>query len=89
MDINLDSIGLVVGTLGTIFWAHNGKMAKYAAVLWFFSSVLWILFAWKNHLTALGARDAISVSLYLYGGYRWLRPSTLLGPDDIKKSSPR
>lgn len=70
----LDWPALVVGTIGTILWAHNGRGAKYAAVWWLVSSLLWMLFAYGKGLPALGTRDLISVVLYLYGGYRWLFP---------------
>jgi hypothetical protein len=68
----LDWAALGVGTIGTILWAHNGKWAKYAAIWWLASSILWIWYASLNNLAALGARDLISVSLYVYGGWRWL-----------------
>lgn len=69
---NMDWMALAVQTVGTVLWAHNGRGARYAAVWWLLSSLLWIYFAYANGLTALGARDLISVALYLYGGYRWL-----------------
>lgn len=72
----LDWLALLVGTIGTVLWAHNGKLAKYAAVWWLVSSVLWMLFAYLKGLPALASRDLISVLLYLYGGYRWLKPRT-------------
>lgn len=70
----LDWLALVLGTVGTIAWAHNGKGARYAACWWLASSVCWMVYAYLNGLPALGLRDSISIALYLYGGYRWLRP---------------
>ncbi|MCC5612417.1 hypothetical protein LC612_38355 [Nostoc sp. CHAB 5834] len=69
---HLDWLALAIGTIGTCLWAHNGKGAKYAAVFWMVSSLLWMTFAYFKGLPALGARDLISVLLYAYGGYRWL-----------------
>jgi hypothetical protein len=71
---HLDYAALVIGTLGTLLWAHNGRNAKYAAPCWIASSLLWIGFAWASGLPALGMRDFLSVCLYAYGGWRWLRP---------------
>lgn len=70
--LHLDWVALIVGTIGTILWAHNGKSAKYACVFWLFSSLIWMAFAYFKGLPALGIRDLISVALYVYGGYRWL-----------------
>ena len=70
----LDWLALAVGTVGTVLWTHNGRLAKYAAVWWLASSVLWVIYSWLKGLPALGARDFISVGLYLYGGWRWMRP---------------
>lgn len=67
---NLDNIALVTGTIGTILWAHNGIGVKYVSVWWLVSSFFWVAFAYRKDLTALGIRDLISVSLYLYGFYR-------------------
>ena len=74
---HLDWIALVVGAVGSFTWAHNGRSAKYASVWWFFSSLLWVMFAWVKGLPALGMRDALGLSTTLYGCYRWLpvRPS--------------
>ena len=69
----LDWVALAVGTVGTILWAQNGRWAKSAAVWWLGSSLLWMVFAWLKGLPALGARDCISVGLYVYGGWRWMR----------------
>lgn len=70
---HLDWLALFIGTIGTVLWAHNGRWAKYAAVYWLASSVVWMAFAWLQGLPALGVRDAISTALYVYGGWRWLR----------------
>lgn len=67
-----DYIALILGIVGTLVWAHNGRWVKYAAPFWLVSSLLWMLFALHNDLTALGARDFISLLLYLYGWRRWL-----------------
>lgn len=71
-SLSFDWIALIIGTIGTVLWAHNGNLSKYAAVLWFFSSIFWIAYAYFESQTALGFRDFISVLLYLYGAYRWL-----------------
>lgn len=71
---HLDYVAVAIGTLGTVFWAHNGSWARYAAILWLVSSLFWIFYAWLNGLPALGLRDLVSVSMYVYGGWRWLRP---------------
>lgn len=68
----LDWLALAVGTIGTVLWAHNGAWAKYAAFWWLASSLLWIGYAYLKGLPALGARDLISVTLYIYGGWRWV-----------------
>ncbi len=72
--LHLDWLALAVGTVGTVLWAHNGRSARYAALWWLASSLLWMVFAWAKGLPALGVRDLISVVLYLYGGWRWLKP---------------
>lgn len=69
----IDWLALALGTIGTVIWAHNGSWSRYAAVLWLASSILWLIYAWLNGLPALGGRDAISIALYVYGGYRWLK----------------
>ena len=74
----LDWIALLVGAVGSLLWAHNGRSAKYASIWWLFSSVLWVAFAWVHGLPALGARDAIGVGSTLYGCFRWLQPHQLL-----------
>jgi hypothetical protein len=71
---HLDWLALVVGAVGSLLWAHNGRSAKYASVWWLLSSVLWVVFAWVHGLPALGARDALGVGSTLYGCYRWLQP---------------
>jgi hypothetical protein len=71
---HLDWIALVVGAVGSLLWAHNGRSAKYAAVWWLGSSLLWIAFAWLHGMTALGLRDLLGVGIALYGSYRWLQP---------------
>ena len=71
---HLDWLALLVGAVGSLLWAHNGRSAKYASVWWLFSSVLWVVFAWVHGLPALGARDALGVGSTLYGCYRWLQP---------------
>ena len=71
---HLDWIALVVGAVGSLLWAHNGRAAKYAAVWWLGSSLLWIAFAWLHGLPALGIRDLLGVVIALYGSYRWLQP---------------
>ncbi len=70
----LDWLALIIGTIGTILWSHNGKSAKYAAVLWFISSIIWVIYAYLNNLPTLGMRDAISISLYIYGMIKWMKP---------------
>lgn len=71
---HLDWLALVVGAIGSLHWAHNGPSAKYASVCWLFSSLLWVVFAWRSGLLALGARDILGVAVTLYGCYRWLQP---------------
>jgi hypothetical protein len=71
---HLDWIALLFGAIGSLLWAHNGRSAKYAALWWLLSSLLWMAFAWLNGLPALGMRDAVSVAATLYGCYRWLQP---------------
>ena len=71
---HLDWIALLVGAVGSLLWAHNGRSAKYASVWWLCSSLLWVVFAWRNGLPALGARDLLGVGSTLYGCYRWLQP---------------
>jgi hypothetical protein len=71
---HLDWIALAVGAVGSLLWAHNGRSAKYAAVWWLVSSLLWIAFAWLHGLPALGIRDLLGVGVALYGSYRWLQP---------------
>jgi nicotinamide riboside transporter PnuC len=71
---HLDWLALVLGAIGSVLWAHNGRRAKYASVWWLVSSLLWIVFAWLNGLPALGLRDVLGVSVALYGCYRWLQP---------------
>lgn len=70
----LDWLALATGTIGTVLWAHNGQWARWAAVWWLASSFLWVAFAWKSGLAALGVRDFISICLYMYGAWRWIRP---------------
>lgn len=72
MLVDWDYLALTVGTIGTILWAHNGKWTHYAAIFWFISSILWIVFAYTHDLPALSIRDAISIVLYLYGAWRWI-----------------
>lgn len=72
ISLNLDWVALCIGTLGTVLWAHNGKSASYAGVLWFVSAMIWIAYAYLNRLPALGSRDIINVLLYIYGAYRGL-----------------
>jgi nicotinamide riboside transporter PnuC len=69
---HLDWIALVVGAVGSLLWAHNGRSAKYASLWWLLSSLLWIVFAWTHGLAALGVRDLLGVGVTLYGCYRWL-----------------
>lgn len=69
-----DWLALVVGAIGSLLWAHNGRSAKYASVCWLVSSLLWIVFAWRSGLPALGARDVLGLGATLYGCYRWLQP---------------
>ena len=64
----------MVGAVGSLLWANNGPWAKYASVCWLLSSLLWLVFAWRNGLPALGARDVLGVAVTLYGCYRWLHP---------------
>jgi len=71
---HLDWIALLVGAVGSLLWAHNGRSAKYASVWWLVSSLLWVAFAWARGLPALGLRDLVGVSVTLYGCYRWLQP---------------
>lgn len=63
----LSWIALGIGTLGTVGWAIGGRAGKIAAPLWFFSSVLWIVFAWRSGVHAIGWRDALNIMLYIYG----------------------
>lgn len=72
---HLDWIALALGAIGSLLWAHNGPRAKYAALWWLASSLLWIAFAWAKGLPALGMRDVIGVSTTLYGCWRWMRPA--------------
>ena len=82
--MNFDWMALLIGAVGTILWAHNGKLSKYAALLWFFSSIFWVVYAYFESKAALGARDFISVLLYLYGAYRWsINPAN----DDNEKAT--
>lgn len=71
---HLDWLALLFGAIGSLLWAHNGRGAKYAALWWLLSSLLWIAFAWLNDLPALGARDALTIAATLYGCWRWLQP---------------
>jgi hypothetical protein len=71
---HLDWLALVVGAVGSLLWAHNGPSARYAAVWWLCSSLLWVAFAWLQGLAALGIRDLLGVAITLYGSYRWLQP---------------
>jgi hypothetical protein len=70
---HFDWAALAVGAVGTLLWAHNGSRARYAALWWLASSLLWLLFAWSKGMPALGLSYAVSVGLYVYGGYRWLK----------------
>lgn len=88
MDISalhLDWIALALGTVGTVLWAHAGKQARWAAVWWLASSVVWIAYAYAMGLPALGLRDCLSVVLYLYGAWRWLMARR---HDDSSASAP-
>jgi hypothetical protein len=86
---HLDWIALAVGAVGSFTWAHNGRSAKYASVWWFFSSLLWVMFAWVKGLPALGMRDALGLSTTLYGCYRWLpsRRPTGIGDPALSRSA--
>lgn len=75
----LDWAALLVGTIGTVLWAHNGPQARWAASWWLASSALWAAFAWTEGMPALGIRDAISVGLYVYGAWRWRDGSSKQG----------
>jgi hypothetical protein len=66
----LDWIALFIGTIGTFLWARNGAYAKYAGIFWLISSFFWCAYAYIDHQTALGGRDLLSVSLYLYAIYK-------------------
>jgi hypothetical protein len=76
---HLDWIALGVGAVGSLLWAHNGRSARYAAVWWLVSSLMWVVFAWHSGLPALGARDVLGVGSTLYGSYRWLQ-----GPKPVR-----
>ena len=71
---HLDWMALVVGAVGSLLWAHNGRSARYASVWWLSSSLLWVAYAWLHGLPALGMRDTLGVGTTLYGCYRWLQP---------------
>ena len=82
----MDWIALLIGTIGTALWAHNGKSARLAAPLWLASSLIWMVYAYINGLSALGARDFISVSLYGYGIWRWCFPRKKAGVSKVEKN---
>lgn len=62
----------VVGTVGSILWAHNGAWAKYAGAFWLVASLLWVWFARLSGVPGLAARDLVSILTALWGAWRWL-----------------
>ena len=62
-----------VGTVGTLLWSL-GKNQLLVSVLWMFSAILWVVFAFYNGHYGLTARDLLGVILYAVGiRTYWLR----------------
>ncbi len=73
---HLDSVAPVIGTMGSILWAQNGRYAKYTAVFWFSSAVTWLIFAVYAKNISLAACQIFNVCLVLYGCRSWLKATT-------------
>jgi hypothetical protein len=65
----------VVGTAGSLLWAHNGPWAKYAGAFWLVASLLWVWFAGLSGMPGLAARDLVGIGVTSWGAWRWLSPA--------------
>ena len=73
---HLDSVAPVIGTMGSILWAQNGRYAKYTALFWLLSAVAWLIFAIHAKNVSLAACQVFNVCLVLYGCRNWLKATT-------------
>lgn len=73
---HLDTVGLIVGTSGSLLWAQNGKYMRYCAVFWAASSVLWLAFAMHKGLTTLCLSNCVNLAIHAYGARTWLAART-------------
>ena len=73
---HLDTVGLIVGTSGSLLWAHNGKYMRYCAAFWAVSSVLWLAFAMHKGLTTLCLSNCVNLAIHAYGARVWIATRT-------------
>lgn len=69
---HLDTGALLLGLVGSVLWAQNGRFVKYVSLFWMVSSVLWIMYASAAHLPAVALNHVANLCLNLYGCKRWL-----------------
>ena len=74
---HLDSVAPIVGTMGSILWAQNGRYAKYTALFWLLSAAAWLTFAIHTKNVSLAACQVFNVCLVLYGCRTWLKATTV------------
>jgi len=73
---HLDTLGLIVGTSGSLLWAQNGKYMRYCALFWAISSVLWLAFAMHKGLTTLCLSNCVNLAIHAYGARAWITART-------------
>lgn len=73
---HLDTVGLIVGTSGSLLWAQNGKYMRYCAVLWAASSLLWLAYAMHKGLTTLCLSNCVNLAIHAYAARAWLAART-------------
>lgn len=83
----IEWVALCIGTAGTILWSL-GKNQLVVSLLWLFSAILWIAFAWKNGHYALTVRDILGIVLYAIGIQTYSRAKNKIEKEDpIKEFS--
>lgn len=73
---HLDSVAPIIGTIGSILWAQNGRYAKYTAIFWLVSATSWLIFAIHTKNVSLATCQVFNVALMLYGCRTWIKATS-------------
>ena len=76
----IEWLAVLMGLCGSALWSANTKYSKWAGVLWFLDSLLWIFFAGYYNHPGLLFNNIIMVLIYGIGISRWLYPKKVKPP---------